>query len=101
MASYIGSNPLSTFIEACLCFKNERDECRIQWQDEPGILQIDLFLQDMDLLRLDIYEKDEEKKLSRMARGSAIYGLLGFCHFRRIQGFEIIRNKRLSGIMAG
>lgn len=58
--SYIGSNPLSTFIEACLCFKNERDKSCIQWQDEPGILQIDLSLQDKDQLRLDICEKDEE-----------------------------------------
>ena len=60
-ASCIGSNPISTFIESCLCFKYEKDKYLIKWQDEQGILQIDLFLQDKNQLRLDIYEKDEEK----------------------------------------
>lgn len=38
-ASYIGANPLSTLIEACLDFKKEKGRYFIEWQDEPGTLQ--------------------------------------------------------------
>ena len=60
-ASHIGTNPLSTLIKSCLYFKNEEDKCFIQWKNELSILQIDLFLQEKNLLRLDIYEKNGEK----------------------------------------
>lgn len=97
MASYIGSNPLSTFIEACLCFKNERDECRIQWQDELGILQIDLFLQDMDLLRLDIYEKDEEKNCQEWHE---VVPYTDFLDSVISEGFRVLKSFGIRGFRA-
>lgn len=61
LASYVGPNPLSSLIEACMSFKNERKKCFIKWQAEPGIFQLEMFLHKDNQLRLDIYEKNGEK----------------------------------------
>ena len=57
-ASYIGHNPLITLIEVCLEFKKEKERCFIEWQDEPGILQIELSIYVNKQLRFDIYNKE-------------------------------------------
>lgn len=65
-ASYLGENPLETMIDACVELKEEAGHYYISWQKEPGILKIDLNLDDTNMLHLDIVEQDES--------GDEIYG---------------------------
>lgn len=57
-ASYIGDNPLASFIDACMCLKEKWDEYHIVWEDEPGTLKIDLKLGEKDMLHFDITASD-------------------------------------------
>ena len=57
-ASYIGDNPLSSFIDACTCLKEKWDEYHVVWEDEPGTLKIDLKLDKKDMLHFDITASD-------------------------------------------
>lgn len=43
-ASYLGQNPLASFIDACEDLYNERGTYYVVWQAEPGILDITLDL---------------------------------------------------------
>lgn len=53
-ASYLGANPLASFIEACEEFLIEGGDYHIVWQQEPGMLKIDLNLDEHQMLQLDI-----------------------------------------------
>ena len=57
-ASYIGDNPLASFIDACMCLKEKWDEYHIVWEDEPGTLKIHLKLGEKDMLHFDITTSD-------------------------------------------
>jgi len=57
-ASYIGDNPLASFIDACASLKDKWDEYHIVWEDEPGTLKIDLKLDNKDMLHFDITASD-------------------------------------------
>ncbi len=57
-ASYIGDNPLASFIVACMCLKEKWDEYHIVWEDEPGTLKIHLKLGEKDMLHFDITTSD-------------------------------------------
>ena len=57
-ASYIGDNPLASFIDACMCLKEKWDEYHIVWEDEPGTLKIHIKLGEKDMLHFDITTSD-------------------------------------------
>ncbi len=60
-ASYLGSNPLATFIEACEEFMVEDGPYYITWEKEPGTLKIDLNLDENRMLHLDIIDSNNEE----------------------------------------
>lgn len=61
-AGYIGPNPLETLIDACKEFliDNEDKDHYITWHQEPGLLDFELHLDEMNKLHLDIIDKDED-----------------------------------------
>ena len=56
-ASYLGQNPLASFIDACEDLYNEEGTYYVGWQAEPGILDITLDLKDNNQLHIDIIDK--------------------------------------------
>ena len=67
-ASYLGPNPLASFIDACVEFHIDPDDCNyyITWVKEPGQLKINLYLDEQKRLHLNIKDQDED--------GQTIYG---------------------------
>ena len=63
-ASYLGPNPLDSFIDACaeLLLEGGEKEYYITWLREPGSLKIELHLDENSQLHLDIKDKDEDQK---------------------------------------
>lgn len=61
-ASYLGPNPLASFIEACADLMEEHGKYYIQWQQEPGRLQIDLNLDVDKMLHVDIINHNEPEE---------------------------------------
>jgi len=65
-ASYLGPNPLDSFIEACADFSDSYSdgEFNITWYEEPGSLHITLKLEENNFLHIDIklctYESDDD-----------------------------------------
>ena len=65
-ASYLGENPLASLIDACADYMIEPGKYYLSWQREPGLLKIDMDLDDSNMLHLDIFDQDES--------GDTIYG---------------------------
>ena len=61
-ASYLGQNPLASFIDACEDLYNEEGTYYVVWQAEPGILEITLDLKGDNQLYLDIIDKDGDNE---------------------------------------
>ena len=59
-ASYLGTNPIASLIEACLDLFIEKGKYYITWQAEPGILDITLDLKENNQLIIDIIDKDDD-----------------------------------------
>lgn len=60
-ASYLGDNPLASFIEACEDFLVEGGDYHIVWQQEPGMMKIDLHLDENRMLHLDITDANNRE----------------------------------------
>ena len=61
-ASYLGKNPLASFIDACEDLYNEEGTYYVGWQAEPGMLDISLDLDNDNQLHLDIIDKDGDNE---------------------------------------
>ena len=62
-ASYLGQNPLASFIDVCEELYNEEDTYYVVWQAEPGILEITLDLKENNQLHIDIIDKNGDNDI--------------------------------------
>lgn len=59
-ASYIGYNPLASFIEVCAdLIEEEEGDYHLTWQSEPCLMKIDMNLDNSNMLHFDIFDQDE------------------------------------------
>lgn len=59
-ASYLGPNPLATFIDACADLMDDDGKYYITWVKEPGTLDFEMLLDQNRMLHLDIIDSNHK-----------------------------------------
>lgn len=114
-ASNLGQNPLATLIDACVGLMEEDGNHYIKWEQEPGMLQIDLNLDEEKMLHVDIINHNECDDSSEwhevvsfedfvssvQSEGFRILNAFGLCGYRkswqRDEDFPLTNLLRLTG----
>lgn len=97
-ASYIGSNPISSLIDACLEFDEMGGDYYIEWFAEPGSLKINMYLEN-DCLRLDIFDMIEDIT-SKIETRQEWHEVVPYADFKEAvvtEGFRVLRSFGIMG----